>query len=127
MEHPISEDMPALGIRAKLRFIQSGKRELPFHRHRFGGAKIPARARRFDPFLPSYQRHFLGPFDRDHTIVNLPRQQAQRKAHHTARMRAEPFDGEVRLAGVGGPKHGLYGIFGGGHYRACLSAPFPRG
>ena len=82
VEHPVGKDMPALGIRAQLCFIERRKGDVPADRHRFGGAQQPARARRHDLFLAGDQADFLWPLDRDNAVINLTRKQAQRKADH---------------------------------------------
>ena len=70
----------------------------------------------------------------DHLVVDLARQQAQRQADHAGGMRQHALDGEMGLAGIGGPEHGgdagaagtrcsvgLRGK-GDGHYASGLAA-----
>ena len=74
-------------------------------RHRFGGAEEIARVWRFDPLFAGDQRDLCIALDLRDPVIDLARQQAQRKADRAAGMAAHPFDGEVGLAGVGGAKH----------------------
>ena len=101
--------MPALGVRAQLCFVERRKGDVPANRHRFGGAQQPARARRHDLFLAGDQADFLWSLDRDNAVINLTREQAQRKADHARRMAAQSLNGEMRFAGIGRAEHRLYG------------------
>jgi hypothetical protein len=98
--------MPAFGIGPDLRFVE--RHEGMFARrprHGFGSAEEIARFRRFDPFLAGDERDRFVALQLPHPVIDLARQQPQRKAHHARRMGAHAFDGEVGLAGIGGAKH----------------------
>ncbi len=109
--------MAALGIGAQLCLVQRDKGEIAEaagHRggfpaatdgHGFGGAEEIARARRHDLFLTGDEGDLLRALDRDDAVIDFARQQAQRKAHHAARMAAHALDGEMSLAGIGGAQH----------------------
>ena len=134
MQHSVREDMPALRVSAQLRFVQSGKGELSWflvgapgidsfaHRHRFRCAQIPTRADRFDSLLTGNQRDLFRPFNRNDAVINLARQQPQRKAHHPAAMRAQSLHREMRLAGVGRTENRFDWILGERHCVSDLSA-----
>ncbi len=107
VEQPVGEYMPALAIGGDLRLVERDEGQVAVHRHRFGGAQQPARVLGLDPFLAGDQRNAVLALDRADPVIDLARQQPQRKADRAARMRAEPFDGEVGLAGVGRPEHRL--------------------
>jgi hypothetical protein len=106
MEHPISENVAAFRIRAELRLIERDKGEVPLHRHRFGRAEEPPGVLGEDLLLAGDQRDLARPLDLHHPVVDLSRQEAKRKAHHSARMGAHALDREVGLARVCRPEDG---------------------
>ena len=65
-----------------------------------------ARALRLDLLLAGDERDAVGPDARGDLVVDLAREQTQRQADHPALVPEHALDGEVRLAGVGGPEHG---------------------
>ena len=85
MEQPVGEDMPALAIGRQLCFVQRDE-SVPstVTRHGFGGAEEVACLRRLDPLFAGNQRDLFLALYRNHPIVNLARQQAQRKADRPA-------------------------------------------
>ena len=101
MQDPVGKNMPALGVGTQLRLVDCDEGEFLLDRHAFNGATIPARLRRLDPFFARDQRDILHALDGDNAVVDFARQQAQRKADHTAGVRAHPFNGQMRLASVG--------------------------
>src|SRR5690606_22142913 len=46
-------------------------------------------------------------FDRDDAVIDLAREEAQRKAHHAAGMSGKALDRQMGFAGVRGAKDGL--------------------
>ena len=113
----VGEDMATFGIGAQLRLVQRDKGEIAeaaghrsgfpaaTDRHGFGGAEEIARARWHDLFFAGDEGDLLRALDRDDAVIDFARQQAQRKAHHAARMAAHALDGEMGLAGIGGAQH----------------------
>jgi hypothetical protein len=107
--------MAALGVDAELRLVDRRECEIGGqvaallvlrvrHRHAFGGAQHVARLGRDDPLLAGQQSDLLGALQGDDPVVDLARQQPQREADDPRRVGAHPLDGEIGLAGVGGPK-----------------------
>src|SRR5690606_41962097 len=80
-------------------FASGGRR---FHR-----AAQKARSRGHDSLYPRAQPDLDRALDRDDAVINLAREQAQRKAHHAARMGGQALDRQMGFAGVGGAKDGL--------------------
>ena len=106
MQYPVGENMPALGVITQLCFVNCDESKFPLDWHTFDGAAVPSRLRWLDPFLAGNQGDLMRAFDRHHAVVNLAGQQAQRKAHHPARMSAHPLHGKMGLAGIGRTKNG---------------------
>ena len=106
VQHPVGKNVPAFGISTQLRLVDGNKSKVTLDRHRFDGATIPPRIRRFDAFLASYQRDLSHTLDRNNPVVNLARQQAQREPHHSARISTHPLNREVGLSSVGWAKDG---------------------
>ena len=104
VEHPVGEDMPPLRVGAQLRLVQSDEGEVALHRHALGGAQEPARVTRQDLLFAGDQRHLVGALQLHHPVVDLARQQPQRKADHARGMAAQPLHREMGLSRVGGPK-----------------------
>src|SRR5690606_41659597 len=75
-------------------------------RHRLGGAQEVPRTRRLDPLLAGDQRDLTVALEGPDPVVDLAREQAQRKTDRPARMAAQPLYREVRLAGIGRAEHG---------------------
>ena len=107
VEHAVGEHMPAFGMRAQLRLVDRDKGEIAplIERHAFGGGKEPARAGRDDALLAGDQCDLVRPLDLHHPVIDLARQQTERKTDQAAGMRAHPLDREVRLSGVGRAQH----------------------
>ncbi len=112
MQQPVGEDMAALRIGAELDLVdhQAGDRDV--QRHRLDGADVKARRPGDDLLLARDQRHLVGAAQLDDPVIDLARQQAQRQADHAGFVGQHAFDGEMGLAGIGGPQDG--GDFGGG-------------
>jgi hypothetical protein len=106
VEHPVGEDVAALRIGAELGLVEGDEGEVALHRHGFGGAQEPARVPGQDLLLAGDQGDPILALHPHHPVVDLARQQPQREADHPARMRRHPLDGEMGLAGIGGPKDG---------------------
>jgi len=109
IEHPVGEDMPALGVRTQLRLIECGKGHIAFPWHRFCRAQQPACAGWHDLFLARDQADFLWPLDRDHAVINLASEQTQRETDHSAGMATQSLNGEMRLARIRRAEHGFDG------------------
>ena len=111
--------MASFRVAAELRLVDCGKgevlRENPLvgavvpaadYRHAFGGAQDIARTLGDDPLLAGDQGDMAFALHPADPVIDLTRQQPQRKADHAAGMAAHAFDGEVGLAGVGGAENG---------------------
>ena len=108
IEQSVGEDMAAFAIGADLRFVQRHEcRTRAVARHRFGGAAHVARTLRLDSLLPGNQRDRIVALDCPDAVVDLAREQAQRKAHAAARMRRHALDRQMRLTGIGGSEDRL--------------------
>src|SRR3954470_3140366 len=101
MEHAIGEHMTALRVGAQLSLVDRDESDVALHRHRFGGAQEPARVLRQDLLLAGDQGDPAGALELRDPIVDLAREQAQRKADHPGGVAAHPLDREMGLAGVG--------------------------
>ena len=106
MQHAIGEYMPAFRIDTDLRLVDRDKGKFAVHRHRFGSAQKPLRVLRDDLFLAGDQRHPVGALERHHPVIDFPRQQAQRKTDHPARMGTHALDGKMGFAGIGRAENG---------------------
>ena len=82
------------------------KLDLEAFGHRLDGGDEIARGRRLDALLAGDQRDRGGAGLGGDAVVDLARQQAQRKADQAAAVGQHPLDREVGLAGVGRPEHG---------------------
>ncbi len=118
-QQPIGEDMAALGVCPQLRLVERDEAERTIERHAFGRAQEPARARRHDPLLAGDERDFAQPLQPHHPVIHLAREQPQREADHAARMRDQPLDREMRLAGIGGAEHGDHRGGGRARHDSC--------
>ena len=116
-EHPVGEHMAALGVDAELGFVDRGEGEVALefvvvvalarrHRHALGGAQEITRLRRDDALLAGQERDLLLALHGDDPVVNLARQQPQRKADDARRVAAHPLDRKIGLAGVGRAENG---------------------
>ena len=103
-QQPVGKHMTAFRISTKLNFVN--RQEITAHRlwHRFDGANPISRAWGDDAFLPRYQGHNTGAAQGNDFVINLARKQAQRQADNAGAVAQHPFDGVMRLAGVGRPK-----------------------
>jgi hypothetical protein len=111
MQQPVGEDMPALGVGAKLDLVDGQEIRAIAHRHRLDRADPVLRALRHDPLLAGDQRHDGRAAQGDDLVIDLPRQQPQRQADDAGAMRQHALDRVMGLAGVGRPEDG-------GHDRA---------
>ena len=105
-QQAVGEDVAALGVGAELDLVDREEAHREVERHRLDGRDEIARARRLDALLAGDQRDRAGAALRDDAVVDLARQQAQRKADQAAAMGEHALDREVGLAGVGRPQHG---------------------
>ena len=105
MQQAIGEDVAALGIGGELDLVDGEEVDVDVARHRLDGAHPIARALRLDLLLAGDQRDLVGADAGGDLVVDLARQQAQRQSDHAALVAEHALDGEVRLAGVGGPEH----------------------
>ena len=106
VEHAVGEDVAALEVAGELDLVDGEELDVGLARHRLDGADPVARRRRDDLLLAGDQRHLVGADAVDDAVVDLAREQPQRQADHARRMAEHPLDGEMGLAGVGGPEHG---------------------
>ena len=105
IEQPVGEDVPAVEVSAQLHLVNGDEGDVEIARHRFDRGNPVARMLRLDLLFAGDQRDGLRPDLLDHAIIDLAGQQAQRQADDARRMIEHPLDGQMRLAGVGGPKH----------------------
>src|SRR5882724_6633750 len=96
--------MAALRVGAELNFVNRKKLDRPVERHRFDGADKIGRVRGQDFLLPGDQRDRPRAAQFDDAIVILACQEAQREADHAGLVIEHALDGEMRLAGIGGPE-----------------------
>ena len=106
VQHAVGEDMAALEIGGELDFVDGEERDVEIARHRLDGGDPEARIRRLDLLFAGDQRHRVGADPLDAAVIDLARKQPQRQADQARRVRQHPLDGEMRLAGIGRPKHG---------------------
>ena len=106
MQQAVRENMTAIGIGAKLDFIDREKFNLNAKRHRFHRANIIARIGGQDFLFPRDQRHCARAPLRNHPVVNFARQQPQRQSDDAACIAKHPLNGQMRFAGICGPQHG---------------------
>jgi hypothetical protein len=117
MQQAMGEDMAALGIGAKLDFVDRHELDRPVERHRLDRADEILRPGR-DDFLFAGDQGDAGCATRlDDSIVDFARQKPERQADHARGEAQHALDGEMRLTGVGraensdearfrGPMHG---------------------
>ena len=89
--------------------------------HRLDGGDEIASPRRLDALLAGDQRDRAGAALGGDPVVDLARQQAQRKADQAAAVGQHALDREVGLAGVGRPEHGEHARAFERHRRDALS------
>jgi len=105
VQQAVGEDVAAVGIGAKLDFVDGDELHRSIQRHGLDRAGEVAGVGRDDLFLAGDQRHLGGALAGHQAFVVLARQQAERKADDAAGMRQHAVDGQVGLAGVGGAEH----------------------
>ena len=106
VQQAIGEHMPALGIGAKLDFVDGEVVRADIGRHGLHRAGPVARAGRHDAFLARHQRHRPPAPLLAQTLIDLARQEAQRQADDPAPVGDHALDGVMGLAGIGGAEHG---------------------
>ena len=108
VQQPVSEDMAAVEIGAKLNFIHRHESKVEVARHRLDGRDPVARRFRLDFFLAGNQRDSgrAGFFHR--AVIDLACEQPERQADHPAGMGKHPLDGVMRLAGIGRPEQHIH-------------------
>ncbi len=105
VEQPVGEDVAPVHVGAKLDLVDGHEGDVEVPGHRLDGADPVARPVRLYFFLARHERNLFRADLGDDAQVDLPREQPQGQPDHPGRMRQHPLDGEVRLAGVGGPEH----------------------
>ncbi len=104
MQQPCREDMSALGIAAELDLIDREKIHRAIERHRFDGAHEIGGMGRDDLLLARNEGYRPRTLQAHDAIVILAGQQTKGKADHAGGMAKHALDGEMGLAGVGGPE-----------------------
>ncbi len=99
--------MAAFGIGAELRLVDADEGDVARHRQCFHRAEQIARVGRQDALLAGDQADLRRALDRHDAVVNLAREQTQRKADHATRMGGQALDRQMGFAGVGGAKDSL--------------------
>ena len=80
MQQPVGKDMAALTLSGKLRLIERHKGKISMHRHGLRRAQQPPGVLGLDPLFPSDQSNAVCPFDRAYSVIDLTREQPQRKS-----------------------------------------------
>ena len=105
VEHAVGEDMAALAVGRELDLIDGHEVRFELPWHCFHGAHIEACGWRLDLLLACDERHLLGPRPGNDLVVDLAGQEPQRQADHAHLVCEHALDGQMRLAGIGGPEH----------------------
>ena len=119
VEGAVGEDVAALEIGAELNFVDGEKRGVEVTRHGFDRRHPETRIGRLDLLLAGHERHLVRADPIRHLVVDLACEQAQRKPDHAGGMREHALDGEMGLAGIGGPEHGGHAGAARAEPRAC--------
>ena len=106
MQNPVGENMAAFQVCRDLDFVDGEEGDIHFSWHGFHGADPIAGIWRDDLFFARDQCHPARTHAADHAVIDLAREQAQGQADHARAMGQHPLDRQMRLAGVGRPKHG---------------------
>ena len=106
MQDAVGEDVAAVGVLRELDLVDGDEVGAFVDRHGFNRAGEIAGVGRLDALFTGDQGAGLLALLLDHLVVDLAREQAQRQADHSRAVREHPLDRKVRLAGVGGAKHG---------------------
>ena len=125
MQQTLGEDVAAVGVGAKLDFVDGDELDVAVERHRLHGAGEPFGVGRDDLFLTGDQGDVSGAFAGDHAVVVLARQQAERKADDAGGVGEHPLDGKMGLAGVRRTEDGLH-TGGKPESRPCMGRMFVR-
>ena len=107
VQKPLGEDMAAVGIGAKLDFIDRHELGRAVERHGLDRAGVPAGVGGDDLFLAGDEGHVGHALFRDHAVIVFACEQAQRKADHARGVRKHALHREMGLSGVGGAEHRL--------------------
>ena len=105
VEHAVGEDMAALEVGGELDLVDGEEGDVEVTRHGLDGGDPIARAGRLDLLLAGDERDRLRAHARRDLVVDLARQKPQRQPDDAGGMTEHALDREVRLAGVGRPKH----------------------
>ncbi len=107
VQQAVGEDMAAVGVGAELDLIHGDEFGMAVERHGLDGAGEPSGVGRDDLLLPRDQGDVAGTLAGDHAVVVLASQEAQREADDAGRVGEQPFDRQMRLAGIGRAKDSL--------------------
>ena len=105
VEDAVGEDVAAFEIGGDLDLVDGEEGDVEIARHRLDGRDPVARRFRLDLLLAGDQRDGFGAGAIGDLVIDLAREQPQRQPDHARGMREHPFDGQMGLAGVGGPEH----------------------
>lgn len=108
MQQPVGEDVSTIWIRAELDFIDRDERHPPVEGHGLHRAGKPACVGGDDFFFARDEGHGPHALACDHAVIIFACEQTQRKADDATGMRQHPFDGQMRLSGVGGAEYGAH-------------------
>ena len=92
--------MAALGVSAKLYFVDGNEIRPDLQRHRLDRADPILGAVGYNAFFAGDKRHHRGAARHDDAVINLARQQTQRQPDHPGAMGQHPFDGIMSLARI---------------------------
>src|SRR6516162_5826606 len=106
VEHAVGEDMAALEVGGELHLVDGEEGDVEVTWHGLDGGDPIARARWLDLLLAGDERDRFRAHARRDLIVELARQKPQRQPDDAGGMTEHALDREMRLAGVGRPKHG---------------------
>jgi len=104
VQQAVGEDVATLRVGAQLDLVDGQDLDLAGQRHGLDGADKKGGPRRDNLFLAGDQGDAGLAAQLDDPVIDLPGQQAQRQADHARGMTQHPFDGQVRLAGIGRPE-----------------------
>ena len=102
----VGEDVAALQVRGQLHLVDGDEGGVDARRHRLHGADTVLRVLRDDALLARDERDVLLAHLLLDAAVDLAREQAQRQADDSGRMRHHPLDRQMRLARVGRTQNG---------------------
>ncbi len=106
IQQTVGKNITAIRISAELDLVDRQKISSDTRWHRLDRANPELCPWWHDTFFARHQRHNRRTAQRNNTVVNLARQQAQRQTNHTGTMRQHTLDRVMGFPRVGGAKNG---------------------